>query len=121
MVKQEQNKDWQEIKEIWGNSSRGEKINFQISKLIDELKEVGLFDATDSQSAKEYYDNVRIPIQHGLPARFIEKHGNNFSKEFKALLGISKKSKSRDLEKVIEDYSLKLIETAIGVIERNST
>lgn len=38
MVKQEQNKDWQEIKEIWANSSRGEKINFQISKLIDELK-----------------------------------------------------------------------------------
>lgn len=38
MARQEQRETWQEIKEIWGNSSQGEKINFQFSKLIDELK-----------------------------------------------------------------------------------
>ena len=38
MVRQEQKETWQEVKEIWGNSSRGEKINFQVSKLISELK-----------------------------------------------------------------------------------
>lgn len=38
MIRQEQKESWQEIKEIWGNSSRGESINFQFSKLIDELK-----------------------------------------------------------------------------------
>ena len=38
MARQEQSETWQEIKEIWGKSSRGEKIYFQFSKLIDELK-----------------------------------------------------------------------------------
>ncbi|MFT6053463.1 MAG: hypothetical protein ACJAR3_001720 [Roseivirga sp.] len=39
MARQEQSETWQEIKEIWGNSSRGEKINFQFSTLIQELKD----------------------------------------------------------------------------------
>ncbi|MFT4849575.1 MAG: hypothetical protein ACJA2M_002108 [Polaribacter sp.] len=38
MVKEEQGETWQDIKEIWGNSSLGEKINFQFSTLIEELK-----------------------------------------------------------------------------------
>ncbi len=38
MAKQEQIETWQDIKEIWGNSSLGEKINFQFSTLIEELK-----------------------------------------------------------------------------------
>jgi len=38
MIRQEQKESWHEIKEIWGNSSQGESINFQFSKLIDELK-----------------------------------------------------------------------------------
>lgn len=38
MAKQEQIETWQDIKEIWENSSLGEKINFQFSTLIEELK-----------------------------------------------------------------------------------
>jgi hypothetical protein len=38
MAKQEQNKTWEDIKEIWGDSSKGEKINFKFSTLIEELK-----------------------------------------------------------------------------------
>ncbi len=38
MAKQEQRETWEDIKEIWGNSSQGEKINFQFSALIKELK-----------------------------------------------------------------------------------
>ena len=36
MMKQEQ--AWKDVKEIWGNSSTGAKINFQVSELINELK-----------------------------------------------------------------------------------
>lgn len=39
MVKQEQRDTWKEVTEIWGNSSKGDKINFQISELIGELKD----------------------------------------------------------------------------------
>jgi len=38
MIGQEQAEMWEDVKEIWGNSSKGEKINFQVSKLISELK-----------------------------------------------------------------------------------
>ena len=38
MAKQEQRETWQDIKEIWGLSSLAEKINFQFSTLIEELK-----------------------------------------------------------------------------------
>jgi hypothetical protein len=38
MAKQEQRETWQDLKEIWGNSSQGKKINFQFSTLIEELK-----------------------------------------------------------------------------------
>ncbi len=37
MSNNEQIDQWDDIKEIWGNSSKGEKINFQVSKLIEEL------------------------------------------------------------------------------------
>jgi hypothetical protein len=97
-----------------------DKRHLGFKKLIDELKNSGFFNVTDSESAKEYYDNVRIPIQHGLSARFIEKHNGNFSKDTQRLLGMSPKYDWRDFEEVIEDYSLTLIETAIEIIERNS-
>ena len=38
MRDQEQAEMWTDVKEIWKNSSKGEKINFQISNLITELK-----------------------------------------------------------------------------------
>ena len=39
MLEKEQKEGWEELKEIWKNSSQTEKINFQISGLIDELKD----------------------------------------------------------------------------------
>ncbi len=38
MKSQQQAESWDEIKEMWNNSSKGEKINFQFSNLIGELK-----------------------------------------------------------------------------------
>ena len=39
MIKQEQRDAWKEVTEIWENSSKGDKINFQITELIGELKD----------------------------------------------------------------------------------
>ena len=38
MIDKEQREVWQELKELWKNSSQGEKIYFQISALVVELK-----------------------------------------------------------------------------------
>ena len=34
----QQEQTWKDVKEIWGNSSKGAKINFQVSELLNELK-----------------------------------------------------------------------------------
>lgn len=34
----EQEQTWNDIKDIWSNSAKGAKINFQVSELIHELK-----------------------------------------------------------------------------------
>ena len=39
MIKKEQRDAWKEVTEIWENSSKGDKINFQITELIGELKD----------------------------------------------------------------------------------
>jgi hypothetical protein len=38
MLEQKLKEVWKELKEIWNNSSRTEKINFQMSGLINDLK-----------------------------------------------------------------------------------
>ena len=38
MLEQKLNQIWQELKEIWKNSSRTEKINIQMSRLMIDLK-----------------------------------------------------------------------------------
>ena len=38
MLDQELNEEWQKIKEMWKNSSQTKRINFEMSKLLNELK-----------------------------------------------------------------------------------
>ena len=38
MLDKELNEEWQEIKEMWKNSSQTKRINFEMSKLLNELK-----------------------------------------------------------------------------------
>ncbi|WP_459209935.1 hypothetical protein [Aquimarina rhabdastrellae] len=39
MTEQINKEPWEELKEIWNNSTQGEQINIQFSKLIEELKQ----------------------------------------------------------------------------------
>ena len=90
------------------------------SKLIDHLVDAGLFEKTDGDSAKDFYNAVRIPIHHGLPHRYVTHHDE--SKAFlKKLIGISMPTTSHDLEDVIEDFAVPQVDIVVGIIERNST
>lgn len=60
MVKQEQRDTWAEVTEIWGNSSKGDKINFQISELIDELK--GKISQFEKDSIKSDISKVKSSL-----------------------------------------------------------
>jgi hypothetical protein len=90
------------------------------SKLIDYLVNAGLFEEADGDSAKGFYNAVRIPIHHGLPRRYVTHHDETkaFMKEF---IGISMLTTSHDLEDVIEDFAVPQIDIVVGIIERNST
>ena len=66
MIGQEQTEMWEDVKEIWGNSSKGEKINFQVSKLINELK--GKMSQFEKDSVKK--DGAKIT---SLLRKFLNK------------------------------------------------
>ena len=53
----EQEQTWNEVKEIWGNSSKGAKINFQVSELINELK--GKMSQFEKDSIKSDVNKVK--------------------------------------------------------------
>lgn len=95
-----------------------EKRHLGFKQLVEELKTAGLFDSKDAELAKQFYNDVRIPIHHGLPRRFVSKH-NDILKFFEEITGGTYQTTMHDFEGVIEEEALSLIETAIGIIERN--
>ena len=94
-----------------------EKRSLGFKQLTKALASYGLFLEDDAEQANEFYDSVRIPIHHGLPARFVEIHNDTIA-ILKEILTFP--ISMHEFEEVIEDRSLDLIEIAIGIIERNS-
>jgi len=60
MMQQEQS--WKDVKEIWGNSSKGAKINFQVSELINELK--GKMSQFEKDSIKSDINKIKSSWTH---------------------------------------------------------
>lgn len=96
-----------------------EKRNVGFKQLVAELATAGLFSASDADLAKTFYDDVRIPVHHGLPARFVNNN-ENFKSFIDEIFGFAYPTGMRDFERVIESNALSLVETAVGIIERNS-
>jgi hypothetical protein len=100
-----------------------EKREFGFNRLVQKLKEVGIFKPDDAQSACDFYNTVRIPVHHGLPVRFVEKNTTLLKEQEQIcrIFGIEHCNISvgfHDFEKAIEKCSLSLIETSVGLIER---
>lgn len=75
------------------------EMNF--ARLIDSLVDTELFSAEDSITAKHIYKTARIPLQHGLPARFLKKDvSDDFLSAFPACK-ISKLTSMKDFEDII--------------------
>jgi hypothetical protein len=92
------------------------KIGF--GKLVDNLVLAGLFEKSDGESAKELYKNIRIPLLHGLPRRFVHQHQSSFAEDLALLFGREAISSS-ELEAIVEDHALEYLEDIVGIIERN--
>ena len=96
-----------------------QKKNVTFKKLVGELLNSGMWSKADTELAKQFYDDVRIPIHHGLPARFV-KNIDNYELIMGELLGYTQQVTHRDFEEIIEKNALALIEIAVGLIERNT-
>ena len=103
-------------KSLEGTLEENRHIGFE--ELIDNLVSAGLFKKSDSKNAKALYKNIRIPLLHGLPRRFVRQHQNSFAEDFSLLLGREAISSS-ELETIIEDHALEYLENIVGIIERN--
>lgn len=94
-----------------------EKRNVGFGEILDSLTTVGLFDQEDSETAKSFYRQVRIPVHHGLPARFVRDHGVSW--DIRNLLRRGEPVTSHELEEIVEDKALENIEIVVGILERN--
>ena len=98
-----------------------EMRNLGFTKMVDHLVEVGLFDSEDGLLAKTFYRTVRIPLHHGLVRRFVTQHDPMYA-TFGEFLGIFWPTTSLEtFEEVIENNSLQILDTIVGILERNST
>lgn len=84
--------------------------------LVDNLVSVGLFDKSDGKRAIELYKNIRIPLVHGLPRRFVRQHQGWFD-EFWDLTGEA--VSAYDFEEIVEDHAVKYLDNIVDIIERN--
>lgn len=96
-----------------------EKRSLGFKALIDSLVSVGLFDNEDGERAKILYDNVRIPLLHGLPRRFVRKHQEPDAEEFSQLFKGEAAISSMELERIIEGHALEYLESVVGIVEKN--
>lgn len=99
-------------------SSLEENRSIGFDKLVDSLVLVELFNKDDGELVKKLYKNVRIPLLHGLPRRFVHQHLEPFMEELWSYLGKEVIS-SHELEDTIEDHAVEYLEEIVGIIERN--
>lgn len=92
--------------------------NVSFKKLVEELSNSGIWVKSEAELAKQFYDDVRIPLQHGLPARFVS-NTTNYNSIMDELFGYTQQVRNRDIESSIEENALILIDIVIGLIERN--
>jgi len=96
-----------------------EKRNVGFKQLVTELANSEVMSTEDAEIATKFYDDVRIPIHHGLPARFVRNTGS-YQSFMESILGYTHQVNHRDFEEVIEENALALVDIAVGIIERNS-
>ncbi|MDD2389514.1 MAG: hypothetical protein PHP23_07270 [Desulfobacterales bacterium] len=96
-----------------------DKRHLGFSKLVEILESEGFFDSKDAELSLQFYKDVRIPLHHGLPRRFVSNHDDFLFDFHEKIFGGTYHTTMHDFERVIEEKSLSLIETAIGIIERN--
>ena len=89
--------DWQELKEIWTNSSQTKEINIQMSRLLDELK--GKVSQFEKDSIKSDVATLKVHWKKfkGMTSQFekdsINKDLNTITALLKKFLNLFKKKK----------------------------
>lgn len=89
------------------------------SQLVGALCDVGLFDGDDGKRAVKFYQEVRIPVHHGLPNRFVAFHGDEWMLDFRKLVQVGGVMSSHEFEEIIENRTLDHVETVIDLLDRN--
>lgn len=92
------------------------KLTF--SKMLDHLVSAGLFRAEDADISKRYYEEVRIPLAHGLLERLMNGRPAEAENPLR-LFGPAGFTSAHQFEEVVEERALDHISTVIEVIDRN--
>lgn len=97
------------------------KRNLGFKCLIDALCDSEYISNDDAEFAKDFYLQVRIPIQHGLSQRFVRTHKEEWWTSFRQSIARGESITVRELEEVVEDHSIDYLESVISLLERVSS
>lgn len=96
-----------------------ERKDLSFYDLCDALVEHAFWNPEDGKRAKQVYRKVRIPVHHGLPARFIKAHSDaialklhRLSKQEAVLFGGS-------FEESVHDNAIDIVEEVIEILDEN--
>lgn len=89
-------------------------------QLVTHLVDAGLFSSADADEAVNLYEEVRIPVHHGLAARLTGADKTIFETSLQWAVRGSSSVQARDLETFVEREAVALVERIVGVLERNS-
>lgn len=96
-----------------------ERKDLSFYDMCDALVEHAFWDPEDGKRAKEVYRSVRIPVHHGLPARFMKEHSDT------TLLGLFRLSSGEmilsggSFEESVHSNAIDIVEETAEVLDKN--
>lgn len=96
-----------------------ENRHLNVPKLLDELEAMKLVAADDAQTARDFYRDVAIPLQHALTGRYIRaQHRDSDDLSIQDELGLSHCGQFFEFENTIEDHALEHLEVLVNFIAK---
>lgn len=96
-----------------------EDRQLNVPRLLDELQELKLVDEEDAATARTFYRDVAIPLQHALTGRYIRaQHQADDEMSIQDEIGLSHSGQFFEFENTIEDHALEHLEVVINFIAK---
>lgn len=94
------------------------------SNIVDELQNQRIISDLDAKNVKAYYQDIRIPIHHGLTRRFLRGHKSQIMKsesfDISEMLFLGRTLRGHSLEELLEQRGISLVMKVVVFMKKYS-